>query len=165
MTRRYLPKLASGLSLLLFAALAVVWVRSYLSGDKVGYRVGGTKREEISLSCFSGQLARSRSVADVTGPAERGWFRDPREPHRPGYDMGGGFAGFEYRRVAHPGRWLWEFRAPMWAVAGVLAAAPILQVARWGRGRTSAGKLCPTCGYDLRATPERCPECGTIPAR
>ena len=51
---------------------------------------------------------------------------------------------------------------PWWAPTLLFAIAPAFWLAHYRRHRrrTRAG-LCPKCGYDLRASSERCPECGT----
>jgi hypothetical protein len=53
--------------------------------------------------------------------------------------------------------------APLWFLALLFAIAPTLAARRWRRRRREARKgLCPRCGYDLRASTDRCPECGTV---
>ena len=53
--------------------------------------------------------------------------------------------------------------APAWLLTVILAVLP----AAWGLGayrrrRRKRMGLCSVCGYDLRASPDRCPECGTV---
>jgi hypothetical protein len=55
---------------------------------------------------------------------------------------------------------------PYWPLVAVTAAGPVVWavtgVRRWRTRRWRlAGNLCIACGFDLRATPDRCPECGT----
>lgn len=49
---------------------------------------------------------------------------------------------------------------PYWTLAVMFAVFPSIGVIRWWRARRFPAGSCPTCGYDLRASRDRCPECG-----
>ncbi len=111
---------------------------------------------------------KSFAMADWEHPTlECSWKTDP-EPKYPAVDA-----------VKTPWRWLgcgyWIARYgsgytassrrvwfPAWFVVGALALCPGIWISRRLRIRRRAREgRCLQCGYDLRASTERCPECGT----
>jgi hypothetical protein len=89
-----------------------------------------------------------------------GWA--PTTPRRPAWAGQINRYGFRYSRWSDGSA---ELGVPLWFAAAAFAALCLgMRTLARRSGRTAPAGLCPACGYDLRATPDRCPECGTIPA-
>jgi hypothetical protein len=55
---------------------------------------------------------------------------------------------------------------PLAFLGGVFLFLPAIRLVSWRRKcRNPRGRVCRSCGYDLRATPDRCPECGVAPSK
>jgi hypothetical protein len=179
MTRR-LVNLLTALSLLLCVAAAALWVRSYRVSDAVLWADGSGERGAQTLS--GTWVVVQTNVPHL--PARLRWDSfDSRLisvwetgsalslPNRLGFGYRATLLPTANLRVPNPepGVVLQPvvvtrmFLVPLWLPAVLLALPPASRLYRRVRPRYAAGR-CRTCGYDLRATPDRCPECGREPA-
>jgi len=154
------------LSLVSCTLVVTLWVRSYRGCDALVRPTNPGDR--LCLTSEFGVL-----VLEVEGPVpgdvRKGWeyFQSPLPRRWPVASGPLAFAAYS-GRVTHfvrlPPSTLHGVAIPHWAPAMVFAVLPAGWLRRHRRNRLavrrSAAGLCGRCGYDLRASPLRCPECG-----
>ena len=175
---RRLPRIlldaATAASLVLCAAMLLLWARSVLRMDEVIRETPTSSVIAVSNKHFMGLVVswggmiknprsfrwRSSAAQPVRGAtgardsaSERGYF----------FVVGLLTPGTPNRRVAGGTGFTLVLNYPVTALAAAILPIGHVARARRLRKRRIPG-LCATCGYDLRATPDRCPECGTATA-
>jgi hypothetical protein len=190
---RVIKQAAASLSLLLFVATIFWWVRSYWIGDgwqvirverKDSMVVQLTRavlvnRGSVNLSSVRGEISESRARKFGINPESLSnssthltfspvnhllpW----ENPSNSSMNIGAGFGLGRLNSGTNTSNELSGTAVilPIWSIVFAIALLPIATLWLWVRRRRllrSIGR-CAKCGYDLRATPWRCPECGAIP--
>ncbi|MDB5323921.1 MAG: hypothetical protein JWN40_5552 [Phycisphaerales bacterium] len=165
---------AAGVSLLLCVAAAGFWVRSYMAWESLFWEdfprsVGLVTSRGALMARVDDNLGHFGPFP--SGPAHWSYRALPtydlratttaviylRQTVVPGVDVGRAYMGGTNVRV---------IIVPLWSVVLLTALLPLSADVSILRGRARRRRLlagcCPLCGYDCRATPGRCSECGRV---
>jgi hypothetical protein len=159
-------KIVVALSLLLFVATGVLWVRSYWHRDV--FTLWFAERRACWVeSCRGGGIQFVQMTNMATDQLESGWdVAFPADPLPTEMRLGFGFVP-----TTSPPNWdggpsrqvyITVVVFPAYALMILLAVLPTTWAFTMIRRSRRVGLgHCLHCGYDLRASPDRCPECGT----
>jgi hypothetical protein len=181
--------LAGLLSLVLSVATIALWIRSHRTWDAIDWHRGDHRLQlRVADGILAIQRSRnpegniywcflhyscpkpapfdwSKIPGDVFGVItddmifwDRFWWVDQR------VFQAGGFAFYrsailnDSKPTAPQG---WALETPLWFWFMVISIFPFcIVIGSFQRKRRFQRGACVNCGYDLRATPDRCPECG-----
>lgn len=155
---RGLFTLAAAVSLLLCVATVALWLLSRESARRLDVGCKSAvihwrgERGEVSLS--PGRPLDAHYLFPY--PNSRLWYPSLSElcDHH--------VAGFGWTWNSYGSARVREVVVPDWFLLGATAVMPGLWLGLLLKSRSRrAGGRCRVCGYDLRASRERCPECGT----
>jgi hypothetical protein len=119
----------------------------------------------VQVMCYHGQFHLTINFLVLPGSSRstepRGWHAGADYLHSPGLDFD---VGVSHHVSSRCGAGVyWNRNGPQFDV-GLFGLYPTLLL--WGlvwliaRRKGHEAGHCPKCGYDLRASPDRCPECG-----
>lgn len=150
--RRRIFNWAALISLFVFLAACALWMRSYWAYDVLNSPLPGKADIRIFVLTSHGSVGIGMAKFNLGGIYTSG-----RQnvltfvQHR--------FAGFAWETTDLES----DIFVPIWFVSMATAILPLLRIFR--RHKVIEG-MCRTCGYDLRASSDRCPECGSaIPSK
>lgn len=162
--KRILFRLCVAAYLAICIALIVLWARSYHVGHGIACQPSARTFVSAYLSCGRLRIDGAQQVAD-------GGRYLSHESHRPPHPIATYGARARYGiwydgRPSATGRPRFAMVTPVWVVALLAAVPPAWHLGlRLHRRRRQRRGCCMACGYDLRATSHRCPECGLLAAK
>jgi hypothetical protein len=159
--KRRLFNVMAAVSLVLCVATLALWWRSYRWLDEAGYSRQASK---LAVGSSRGCLGIAWLAWSSPRPpqARDGWF------HLSGAPFSYFLAKHWWERIGFARKHSVTANViadtvffPHWLVVAATGLPPLLWLRGRRRRRYERAGLCSKCGYDLRATPDRCPECGT----